>query len=209
MEEKTLITGKFYKTNILTIITAFISIVLLVYCTYWNANVYNDMLNSAFERQFWDGESMIEHGLIYGYYNPFLYCGRPLLIISVVFYFWMSNCSLTVTNKRVYGKAAFGKRVDLPLDKISATATGGFNSLTVSTSSGRISFWLLKNRNEVIDVVSRLLIERQTTPSDVASVITQGSASNADELKKFKELLDSGVITQEEFDAKKKQLLGL
>lgn len=33
--------------------------------------------------------------------------------------------------------------------------------------------------------------------------------SNADELKKFKELLDSGVITQEEFDQKKKQLLGL
>ena len=38
-----------------------------------------------------------------------------------------------------------------------------------------------------------------------------GSAalSAADELKKFKELLDSGVITQEEFDAKKKQLLNL
>ena len=33
--------------------------------------------------------------------------------------------------------------------------------------------------------------------------------SNADELKKFKDLLDSGIITQEEFDAKKKQLLGL
>lgn len=35
------------------------------------------------------------------------------------------------------------------------------------------------------------------------------SVSSADELKKFKELLDSGVISQEEFDAKKKQLLGL
>lgn len=35
------------------------------------------------------------------------------------------------------------------------------------------------------------------------------AASAADELKKFKELLDMGVITQEEFDAKKKQLLGL
>lgn len=34
-------------------------------------------------------------------------------------------------------------------------------------------------------------------------------ASAADELKKFKELLDMDVITQEEFDAKKKQLLGL
>ena len=33
--------------------------------------------------------------------------------------------------------------------------------------------------------------------------------SSADELKKYKELLDMGVITQEEFDAKKKQLLGL
>ena len=31
----------------------------------------------------------------------------------------------------------------------------------------------------------------------------------ADQLKKFKELLDNGIITQEEFDAKKKQLLGL
>lgn len=36
-----------------------------------------------------------------------------------------------------------------------------------------------------------------------------GSVSVADELKKFKELLDMGVISQEEFDAKKKQLLGL
>lgn len=33
--------------------------------------------------------------------------------------------------------------------------------------------------------------------------------SNADELIKYKELLDSGIISQEEFDAKKKQLLDL
>ncbi len=33
--------------------------------------------------------------------------------------------------------------------------------------------------------------------------------SPAEEIKKFKELLDMEVITQEEFDAKKKQLLGL
>ena len=30
-----------------------------------------------------------------------------------------------------------------------------------------------------------------------------------DKLKKFKDLLASGVITQEQFDAKKKQILGL
>lgn len=33
--------------------------------------------------------------------------------------------------------------------------------------------------------------------------------NTAEEIKKFKELLDMGAITQEEFDAKKKQLLGL
>lgn len=32
--------------------------------------------------------------------------------------------------------------------------------------------------------------------------------SPADELKKFKELLDAGIITQAEFDTKKRQLLG-
>ena len=35
------------------------------------------------------------------------------------------------------------------------------------------------------------------------------AASPADEIKKYKELLDMGAITQEEFDAKKRQLLGL
>lgn len=34
-------------------------------------------------------------------------------------------------------------------------------------------------------------------------------SSNADELAKYKQLLDNGIITQEEFDAKKKQLLGM
>ena len=33
--------------------------------------------------------------------------------------------------------------------------------------------------------------------------------SNAEQIKEYKELLDIGAITQEEFDAKKKQLLGL
>lgn len=33
-------------------------------------------------------------------------------------------------------------------------------------------------------------------------------STKADELKKYKDLLDSGAITQEEYDAKKKELLG-
>lgn len=40
-------------------------------------------------------------------------------------------------------------------------------------------------------------------------VVSVATISNAEELTKYKKLLDMGVITQEEFDAKKKQILGL
>lgn len=38
---------------------------------------------------------------------------------------------------------------------------------------------------------------------------SESQLSPVDELRKCKELLDDGIITQEEFDAKKRQLLGL
>ena len=46
-------------------------------------------------------------------------------------------------------------------------------------------------------------------PQEAAYAQPQTASSVADELKTYKDLLDSGVLTQEEFDAKKKQLLGL
>ncbi len=50
-------------------------------------------------------------------------------------------------------------------------------------------------------------IEDEVVQKDV--VVVKNTSSVADELRAYKELLDSGVITQEEFDEKKKQLLGL
>ena len=46
------------------------------------------------------------------------------------------------------------------------------------------------------------IIVGETTPTTVNIAST-----NADELKKYKNLLDSGAITQEEYDIKKKELL--
>ncbi len=51
--------------------------------------------------------------------------------------------------------------------------------------------------------------EEAANVQSVAAPATTPTTSAADELKKFKELLDMGAITQEEFDAKKKELLGL
>ncbi len=38
---------------------------------------------------------------------------------------------------------------------------------------------------------------------------SQNSLSAFDDIKQYKELLDLGIITQDEFNAKKKELLGL
>lgn len=59
--------------------------------------------------------------------------------------------------------------------------------------------------NEVADYVRGKVEEAKNGGGQ--TVVKEASA--ADEIKKFKELLDMGIITQEEFNAKKKQLLGL
>lgn len=56
------------------------------------------------------------------------------------------------------------------------------------------------------------LIQKQNNNQQIESSSdepTNAAVSQADEILKFKALLDSGVITQEEFDAKKRQLLNL
>lgn len=139
--------------------------------------------------------------------NYFLILGLFLIVASLLLYCFMGRCSLTVTNRRVVGKTAFGKSVELPLNQISVIGLGFFNRISVATSSGQIHFWLVDNRQEIHSVLSELIGKVQGEASSLQG--TQKSNSSADELKKFKDLLDSGVITQEEFDAKKKQLLGL
>ena len=136
-------------------------------------------------------------------------CALVAIIIAVVLYSGLSKISINVTNKRVYGTAAFGKQVDLPSDSISALGMGMFSSIAVSTSSGKITFWGISNRDDVYKAINQLLSERQGHTHSETIIKQEMPQSQADELKKFKELLDSGVITQEEFDAKKKQLLGL
>lgn len=96
------------------------------------------------------------------------------------------------------------KKVDLPIDTISSIGSGVFRAISVASSSGKISFCAIKNRDEIHKAISDLLISRQNKP--LAGENNKGS--NADELKKYKELLDSGVISQEEFETKKNQLLG-
>lgn len=63
------------------------------------------------------------------------------------------------------------------------------------------------------DILSALQVAADKAAGEAAAQASapalSAAPSAADELMKFKQLLDAGAITQEEFDAKKKQLLGL
>lgn len=91
------------------------------------------------------------------------------------------------------------------------TASNGVNSSGSSNFYAENSFnWETtkipnKKMIEVAEYCKKQIEEYKTKNN--SPIVNEVSA--ADELKKFKGLLDSGVITKEEFEAKKKQLLGL
>lgn len=123
--------------------------------------------------------------------------------------FALHSCHMVVTDKRVYGTAIFRRKIVLPLDMISATSTGLFGSVAVSTASGVIRFCFLENGEEVCSSIVNLLMQRQENKNGSEKLANTTTRDEVDQLKKYKELLDCGTITQEEFETKKKKLLGL
>ncbi|MBQ8757617.1 MAG: SHOCT domain-containing protein [Oscillospiraceae bacterium] len=91
---------------------------------------------------------------------------------------------------------------------ISAYSTKKFCSvIAVATASGITKFALIGNYKEISEVLAKRIREVQQ-PVQTNTQATSGNTS-LDDLVKLKSLLDSGIISQEEFDSKKKQLLGL
>ena len=65
-----------------------------------------------------------------------------------------------------------------------------------------------KEANNVISFLNNMCAKAAAEKTLAANSAQPSAVSSADEILKFKNLLDSGIISQEEFDAKKKQLLG-
>lgn len=149
-----------------------------------------------------------------------------LLCVPIIIYmlnrYFANRCNLTVTENQIYGNVNImfsSKKLQMPLDKLDNIMTSngiidkcrGGETIIVSSNSGKIKFPYVYNATEFVNatLAAKEKYNANKTPQqNVASepVVPQ---SNADELKKYKDLLDNGVITQDEFDAKKKQLLGL
>ena len=127
--------------------------------------------------------------------------------------------SVIITRKGVMGSIGQSADMTIPLDTIqtvvyrkgSIFANGFLQFGTMGGQSDATTVYFYPGSNdealEFKNLVEKSAKEyRQKSKTNGATVIQQVSV--ADEIRKMKELLDSGIITKEEFDAKKKQLLG-
>ena len=131
-----------------------------------------------------------------------------VLGVGILFLLMAVSCNITVTNIRVYGKAFF-KRVDIPVDSISAVGMIDIiQGISVASSSGRIAFFYIKNYKEIHSEISQLILNRHENNREQALNMSEPT-EKTEEIRNYKKLLDDGIITQEEYDKKKKQLLNL
>lgn len=214
MENK-IIEGKLL--NVKAISAAIFAVIMVVANGIWFKITYDYRVRACADWKWtWDwvveryGENAnVMKVAMHDYRMPFLLVLAVSAVIALLFFLKFHKTELVVTDKRVYGKTSFGKRVDLPLDSISAVGTSLLKTIAVTTASGAIKFSLIANRDEVHEKITGLLVNRQGKDKPSEIKVEKPANNDPADLKKYKDLLDSGVITQEEFDAKKKQILGL
>ena len=136
------------------------------------------------------------------------------------------KCEIIVTNKRVYGKLPHRKPADIPMNQIRRVSKCPAKGVGVRADGAISRFLLIDNQEEVIKAISHMMADYEQhpvppvgpAPQPIPAAPPAGPASQpapaapyneVEILKQYKELLDAGIITQEEFDAKKKQVLGL
>ena len=165
--------------------------------------------------------------LLLGVWIGFVFIIGP--IISYYCYKISKDNLLIITNKRVsFTGGKFGKRKapierNIPVDSITSVSKGFSKEVTITSSSGIITYYA-ENPTEVYDTINNLINKRLTntendgrpTQSILAAETKQTSTNddtkmlhNMEMLRNYKKLLDDGILTQDEFDAKKKQLLEL
>lgn len=126
------------------------------------------------------------------------------LIIASILYIKDMKTELTIQDNSVIGKKSNGKTIQFLLKDIKSVEITKTHGLKITGTGIKYSIHSISNNEEmksaIMNMLTKLPIEQPTM-----TVLT----STAGTIKEYKDLLDAGIITQEEFDAKKKQLLGL
>ncbi|MFM2565127.1 PH domain-containing protein [Bacillus sp. GX] len=126
------------------------------------------------------------------------------------------NYAYAITNKRImFGQKTMTgekfKAVDHEKINYISFETGMlFGFITIDTPQEKFKVALDKGSAKSINNhIHQVLDALKSKPNEAQPQAVSAPISITDELKKFKELFDMGVITEDEFNAKKKQLLDI
>lgn len=128
-----------------------------------------------------------------------------------------NNFAYAITNKRIImaqKQAVIGEILQtVYLDNINDITYSSklFGVITIDTIKEVFNVCLDADSAKAVCAKAHEVLNSLRNQSNAQSqtTIVNNSMSDADEILKFKKLLDSGIITQDEFDKKKKQLFGL
>ena len=118
-----------------------------------------------------------------------------------------------VTDKRIIAHKIEGifknEKVEIPLSSISSintTVKGLGASIEIVASNNKAS---VEKLHIHIAQELKVLIDSLLHSTSTQTVATETFVDVADQIKKLADLRDSGILTEDEFSAKKKQLLGI
>lgn len=139
-----------------------------------------------------------------GYYNNGFWWGFWLGLIGVIVVLCQPNMNQYQYRKSPYDNGQNGR---LPaVTSPQPVPAGGWQCSCGRAHPAYVSSCGCgKNKN---DILSPSVDSKSQNSSEETDSLIHNEETNIKIIKQYKELLDSGAITQEEFEAKKKQLLG-
>ena len=131
------------------------------------------------------------------------------------------RCKLELTEGHIKGelKTTFGKKnLQMPIDHLDSVMTSngftdkirGGETLLISSNSGLIKFHYVQNADEFAQAAMKLIDEaKKKVPSapQTAPVQNVTGGDAMEKINSLKQMLDSGLITQEDFEQKKADIL--
>jgi hypothetical protein len=115
--------------------------------------------------------------------------------------------AMVVTDRNFHASKFTGmlsaEKITIPLEKISSFSISGINNLNITEGTLVHTYPSASNPRGIVGAIRAG--KASPTPSPAAAPAVDA----ATELRKFKALLDDGIITQEDFDKKKTALLGI
>lgn len=169
MDEKTIITGKTFGSSKLAALiwgggAAVSFAIFYILSDSHRISARRNLLSlfGADSPEFFDIFDMDTFEFLFSSYNSD-YVAVLWILILVAFVvgllasYVIKDSKIVLTNKRIYGNAIFGKRVDIPFNTISGVSSNSMG-VTVLTPSGKVTFVGITNGKEIHTAISEALI---------------------------------------------------